>query len=141
MDTAQIIKFVESNALMVGVAAISGGMLIWPLLRQSSGGPWVSAQEATLLINREDALVVDVRDPGEYGSGHVLGARNVPVSDLESSHDIVKRRDKALIIYDGNGQRAAKAVAALRKLGYSKVYNLTGGLSGWQQAGLPTEKS
>jgi rhodanese-related sulfurtransferase len=141
VETAQIIKFVENNTLMVAVAAISGGMLLWPLLRQTRGGPWVSAQEATLLINREDALVVDLRDAGEYGGGHVLGARNVPIGELESSHEIAKRKDKALIVYDGNGQRAPQAVAALRKLGFSKVYNLTGGLSGWQQAGLPTEKS
>jgi len=116
-------------------------MLLWPLVRGGTGGPWVSAPEATLLINREDALVVDVRDQGEYGAGHGLGARNVPLGELESSAELAKRRDKALIVYDDNGQRAPKAVAALRKLGFAKVFNLKGGLSGWQQAGLPTEKS
>src|SRR4051812_13165772 len=134
-------QFVQNNALMVAVAAISGGMLLWPLLRGASGGPWVSASEATLLINREDALVVDVRDSGEFGAGHILGAKNVPLAELEASADIAKRKAKTLIVYDDRGERAAKAVAALRKLGFAKVFNLTGGLGGWQQAGLPVEKS
>jgi rhodanese-related sulfurtransferase len=141
VDTATLIRFVEHNTLMVAVAAISGGMLIWPLMRLGAGGPWVSAQEATLLINREDALVVDVRDPGEYGAGHVIGARNIPLGELESSGELAKRKEKPLVIYDADGSRAAKAVAALRKSGYARACNLKGGLSGWQQAGLPTEKS
>ena len=135
------IKFVENNALMFAVAVASGTMLLWPLVRGGSGGPWVSASQATLLINREDALVVDVRDAGEYGAGHVLGARHIAVEHLESSAELARRKDKAVIVYDDNGQRAAKAVAALRKLGYAKVFNLKGGLAGWQQAGLPTEKA
>ena len=141
MDTATLVRFVEHNTLMVAVAAISGGMLLMPLMRKGRGGPWVSAQAATQLINREDALVVDVRDPGDFGAGHVLGARNVPLKELESSGELAKRKEKPVIVYDADGQRSAQAVAALRKLGFEKVFNLTGGLSGWQQAGLPTEKS
>ena len=141
MDTATLVRFVEHNALMVAVAAISGGMLVWPLLRKGAGGPWVSAQEATLLINREDALVVDVRDPGEFGAGHVLGARNVPLKDLESGGELAKRKDRPIVVCCATGQRASQAVATLRKLGYARVFNLSGGVGGWQQAGLPTEKS
>ncbi len=141
MDIATLSRFVEHNALMVAVAAISGGMLLWPLMRKSAGGPWVSAQEATLLINREDAIVVDVRDSGEYGAGHILGAKSVPMKDLESSPDIAKRKDRPLIVYCESGQRSSQAAAALRKAGFAKVFNLTGGLAAWRQAGLPTEKS
>ncbi len=141
MDIATLSRFVEHNALMVAVAAISGGMLLWPLMRKSAGGPWVSAQEATLLINREDAIVVDVRDSGEYGAGHILGAKSVPMKDLESSPDIAKRKDRPLIVYCESGQRSSQAAAVLRKAGFAKVFNLTGGLAAWRQAGLPTEKS
>jgi rhodanese-related sulfurtransferase len=135
-----LFKFVENNALLFAVAVISGGMLLWPLVRKSSGGPWVSASQATQLINREDAMVVDVRDPGEYGTGHIIGARNLPLSRMEDSGELAKRKDKALIVYCDTGDRATKAVAALRKLGFEKVFNLTGGLGGWRQAGLPVEK-
>ncbi len=60
-----IVKFVENNLLLFAVAVISGAMLLWPLLRRGAGGPWVSVAQATQLINREDALMVDVRDKGE----------------------------------------------------------------------------
>jgi rhodanese-related sulfurtransferase len=140
LELSALFKFVENNALLFAVAVISGAMLLWPLLRRSSGGPWVSAAQATQLINREDALVVDVRDSGEYAAGHILGARNVPLARLDDSADLAKRKDKAVILYCDTGDRASKAAGALRKLGFEKVFNLTGGLGGWQQAGLPVEK-
>ena len=136
----QLISFVQNNALMFAVAVSSGAMLLWPLVRKSSGGPWVSASEATRLINREEAMVVDVRDPAEFGGGHILGAKNVPLSRMDGSGELAKRKDKTLIVYCDGGDRAGKAVAALRKLGFEKVFNLTGGLGGWTQAGLPVEK-
>ena len=131
--------FVRNNLLLFAVAFVSGAMLLWPLFRRSAGGPWVNTAEATHLINREDALVVDVREPGEYGAGHILGAKNVPVSRLDDV-ELVKRKDRPVIIYCDVGERSSKAMAALKKQGFSRVANLSGGLRAWQQAGLPIEK-
>jgi rhodanese-related sulfurtransferase len=131
--------FVRDNLLLFVVAFVSGAMLLWPLFRRSAGGPWVTAAEATHLINREDALVVDVRDPGEYGAGHILGAKNVPLSRLNDA-EVAKRKDRPVIVYCEGGERSSKAVAALKKQGFTRVVNLTGGLRAWQQAGLPVEK-
>ena len=133
--------FVRNNLLLIVVAVVSGAMLIWPLLRRTTGGPWVDAPRATQLINREDALVVDVRDPGEYGTGHILGAKNWPLDHIdERGGEAAKRKDKPVIVYCDTGDRTPKAAAALRKLGFTRVVSLSGGLSGWQQAGLPVEK-
>jgi rhodanese-related sulfurtransferase len=131
--------FVRNNLLLFVVAFVSGAMLLWPLVRRSAGGPWVNTAEATHLINREDALVVDVRDPGEYGAGHILGAKNVPLSRLGDA-ELAKRKERPIIVYCDGGERAGKAVSQLKKDGYTRVVNLTGGLRGWQQAGLPVEK-
>jgi rhodanese-related sulfurtransferase len=136
---ARSVDFVRNNLLLFVVAFASGAMLLWPLFRRSAGGPWVNTAEATHLINREDALVVDVRDPGEYGAGHILGAKNVPLSRLNDA-DVAKRKDRPVIVYCEGGDRSAKAVAALKKQGFTRVVNLTGGLRAWQQAGLPVEK-
>jgi rhodanese-related sulfurtransferase len=133
------VDFVRNNLLLFVVAFVSGAMLLWPLFRRTAGGPWVSTAEATHLINREDALVVDVRDPGEYGAGHILGAKNVPLSRLGDA-DLVKRKERPVIVYCDAGDRSSKAVAALKKQGLTRVVNLTGGLKAWQQAGLPVEK-
>jgi rhodanese-related sulfurtransferase len=131
--------FVRNNLLLFVVAFVSGAMLLWPLFRRGAGGPWVNTAEATHLINREDALVLDVRDPGEYGAGHILGAKNVPLSRLGDA-GVAKRKDRPVIVYCEGGERSSKAVAALKRQGFARVVNLTGGLRAWQQAGLPVEK-
>jgi rhodanese-related sulfurtransferase len=137
------LKFVENNLLMFAVAVTSGAMLLWPLVRRAGAGPAVNVTQATQLINREDALVVDVRDPGDYGAGHILGAKSVPLARLEAGdvpNDVSKRKDKSLILYCERGDRAEKGAAALRKQGFAKVVSLAGGIAGWRQAGLPVQK-
>ena len=131
--------FVRNNLLLFAVAFVSGAMLLWPLFRRSAGGPWVNTAQATHLINREDAVVVDVREPGEYGAGHILGAKNLPLSRLNDA-EVAKRKDRPLIVYCEGGDRSGKAIAALKQQGFTRVVNLSGGLRAWQQAGLPVEK-
>ena len=80
-----LVQFVQNNLLLIVVAFVSGAMLLWPLVRRTAGGPWVTPAQATHLINREDALVVDVREPGEYGAGHILGAKNVPLARMREA--------------------------------------------------------
>src|SRR5207237_785327 len=135
------VKFVQENILLIVVALVSGAMLLWPYVRRATTGRGVSTAQATHLINREDALVLDVRDPGEYGAGHILGAKNVPVARIDDgSQDLPKKKERQLIVYcDGTG-RSAKAAAALKRQGFTRVASLSGGLKAWQQAGLPVVK-
>ena len=136
-----LVQFIQNNLMLIVVAFVSGGMLLWPLVRRSTGGPYVTPQQATHLINREDATVVDVRDPGEYGAGHILGAKNVPLARIEDgANDLAKRKEKPVIVYCDTGNRGSKAIAALKKQGFARVSNLNGGIGAWQQAGLPVEK-
>ena len=138
---SRFVEFVRNNILLFVVALVSGGMLLWPLVRRTTGGPWVSTTEATHLINREDALIVDVREPNEFAAGHVLGAKNLPLVRLEASGaDLAKKKERPLIVYCDGGERSAKALATLKKQGFTRVANLSGGLGAWQQAGLPVEK-
>ena len=116
-------------------------MLLWPLLRRGAGGPWVSTLEATQLMNREDALVIDVRDADAYAKGHILGAKSVPLADLaRRAGDLEKHKSKAVIVSCQNGDRSAAAAATLRQNGFSRVHPLNGGFAAWQHAGLPVEK-
>jgi len=135
------VDFVKNNLLLFAVALASGAMLLWPLVRRGMGGPSISTAQATQLINREDAVVVDVRDPAEYGAGHALGAKNLPLARIESgAGDVAKKKDATLILYCDSGDRSGKAATALRKQGYTKVLNLSGGFGAWKQAGLPVER-
>jgi rhodanese-related sulfurtransferase len=135
------VEFVRNNLLLILVAFASGAMLLWPYVRRASGGPWVSTGQATLLINREDALPIDVRDAGEFSAGHILGARHLPVAAVEQgAADLAKKKDRPLIVYCDGGNRCAKASAALKAQGFTRVATLSGGIGAWQGAGLPIEK-
>lgn len=133
--------FVKNNLLLILVAFVSGAMLLWPLVRRSAGGPWVDTLHATQMINREDALVLDVREPGEYSRGHILGAKNLPLRDLaRRAAELDKHKARPLILCCETGSRSSGAISILKQRGFEKVYNLAGGFGAWQQAGLPVEK-
>ena len=135
------VDFLRQNYLLVGVALASGAMLVWPFVRRATGGPWVSPAQATLLINREDGAIIDVREPAEYAAGHALGAKNVPLARIAAAGaDLAKRKDKPVIVYCETGERASKAAAALKQQGYARVASLSGGMKAWREAGLPVEK-
>lgn len=133
--------FVQNNIFLIAVAFISGAMLIFPLVRSRAGGPAVDTTGATHLINREDALVIDVRDAEEYAKGHILGARNIPLAQLEARiAELEKHKAKPLILSCDTGNRSQGALATLRARGFERAVNLAGGLAAWRQAGLPVEK-
>lgn len=133
--------FIQNNILLIAVAFISGAMLIWPMVRRGAGGPWVNTVEATQLINRQDALVLDVRGADEFAKGHILGAKNLPLADLERrAGELDKYKSKAVIVHCENGNRSTSGVATLRKQGFASAVNLAGGFAAWKQAGLPVEK-
>jgi len=141
MGEPNILKFVTEHYVLVAIAVVSGGMLIWPTLRRTTGGASVSTLQATLLINQQNALVLDVRDQAEYEKGHVLNARHLAAGDLAArSSEIEKYKSKPVIVVCDGGSRSDKAASALRKLGFAQVFSLNGGIGAWQQAGLPVEK-
>jgi rhodanese-related sulfurtransferase len=134
-------EFILNHWMLVLITAVSGGMLLAPLVGKGMGGPWVSTLQATQLMNREDALVVDLRAADEYARGHILGARNVPLADLaRRASELEKFKSKPVIVHCASGNTAGGAVALLRKSGFGNVLNLSGGYAAWQQAGLPVEK-
>jgi len=129
------------NIFLVAIAFVSGAILIWPLLRRGAGGPSVNTLEATQMINRQDALVLDVREQAEYAQSHILNARGLPLSQLDARiGDLEKYKDKPLIVYCATDNRSNSAVATLKKRGFSNVVSLSGGFAAWQSAGLPVQK-
>jgi len=136
--TVDVWKFVQDNIYLVAIAVISGGMLIWPLLRRDGGASAVGTLEATLLINQKDALLIDVRDAAEFAKGHVLNARNMPVSQIDAQiESIAKNKQKSVLVYCETGRHSASVTAKLRAAGYENAVSLGGGLGAWRQAGLP----
>ncbi len=131
-------KFVTENLLLIAIAFVSGAMLIWPLVNRRFAGPGLDTLAATRLIN-DGALVLDVRDTGEFGAGHLPGARNIPLPELDKRAAELPAGKPVLICCD-SGARSGRAAGVLRKAGREQVFNLDGGLAAWKQAGLPVVK-
>lgn len=134
-------EFLQHNWIWLATAAISGGMLVFPALRGRAGGGGVSPAQATQLINREDAIVIDVREPNEWAQGHIPNARHIPLAQLESRlAELEKHKERTIVVNCRSGNRSGSACGKLRKAGFTKVFNLQGGILAWEQAGLPVSK-
>ncbi len=135
--------FFIDNWFLFLAAAVSGGLLLWPLLDKRAGGAGkVSTNDAVQLINRERAVLIDVSEPAEYAAGHALGAKSVPFASLEvSPNGLPKNKALPLVVVCPTGARASRAVATLKKLGFENARALAGGLDAWRAANLPVERS
>jgi rhodanese-related sulfurtransferase len=130
------------NLVLFGLAITSAVMLIFPLftrgLRTSSE---VGPAEAVMLINRKDAVVIDVRNDGEFASGHINSARHVPEKQLaDRMKELDKLKNKSVIVSCASGRRAGAVADTLRKQGFTDIVALRGGIMAWAQAGMPLEK-
>jgi rhodanese-related sulfurtransferase len=134
-------KFIFDNWMLMSVALASAGMLFWPVLKGVSGGS-LTAEGAVQLINREKAVVIDVCETDEFSTGHVGGAKNIPLNQLEDKLPAaVKNKALPVILVCQSGARSNRAVAIAKKLGYEQAQSMAGGLGAWKKANLPVEKS
>ncbi len=125
--------------MLITVAVASGVALLFPVL---SAGKGLNPQDMVQLMNREKATVIDVCEPDEFARGHVIGAKNVPLSQLEDKlSQVVKNKAGHVIMVCQVGARSARAAATARKLGFENVQSLAGGLKAWQAASMPVEKA
>jgi rhodanese-related sulfurtransferase len=130
------------NMLLLGLAVASGAMLLWPLVSRSfRQSHEVGAFEAVQLINRRDAVVLDVRDAGDYAAGHITNAKHIAESQLaERMKELEKYKTRPIVVCCKMGSRAPAVGATLRKQGFAEASALRGGIAAWQQASLPLEK-
>jgi rhodanese-related sulfurtransferase len=137
-----ILAFLQKNIFLVAVCLLSGGMLLWPLLQKArTGAKEVSVPQAVQLINRRDAVVLDVRDTAEFDAGHIPNARHIPLAEVEKRlKELEKFKQRPVIVSCRSGTRAGAACGVLRKHGFAEVFALKGGILGWQQATMPLEK-
>jgi rhodanese-related sulfurtransferase len=123
-------------ALVLILALLIAGMARDRLL----GFREVKPVEAVAMINHQDAVVLDVREPEEFSAGHILNAINVPAATLEGSGELEAYRGRPVIVCCRTGPRAARAGALLHKQGFASVFKLSGGIQAWEGAGLPLSR-
>jgi rhodanese-related sulfurtransferase len=136
------VSFFIENWVLIAVAITSGAFLLWPLASAGGRAGSVDSAQAVQLMNRDKAVVVDVRDAAGFASGHVIGAKNIPLADLEAKlPGAVKNKALPVIMVCANGAAANRGVAIAKKLGYENAHALTGGMGAWRTANLPVEKA
>jgi rhodanese-related sulfurtransferase len=139
-----LMSFMQSptNQMLVGVFLLSGGMLVWPFVqRRLSTVKDVNNVEATQLINRRNAVLLDVREPKEFEGGRLPSAIHIPLSQLASRvSELAKFTSRPIVAYCDTGRRSRMAAGALEKAGFKEIYTLQGGIAAWKKDGLPVEK-
>lgn len=134
-------EFVQENLMLVGLAVISGAMLLWSFLGSKlSGVEQADTLKATRLYN-DDALVLDVREDKEYAAGHIPRAKHIPLGQLAGRlQELDKFKGEPILVTCRSGNRSAHACRILKKAGFETVYNQAGGILAWERANLPVTK-
>ena len=142
MRGVQAVEFIQKNIWLVMIAVVSGVMLIWPLVaKRFSGTKEVSVVDAVQLINRQDAVILDVREPAEFKSGHVPNARNIPAGQVgDRLKELERFKARPILLTCASGNHSGAAASTLQKAGFAQVCSLAGGMGAWQQAGMPVQK-
>jgi rhodanese-related sulfurtransferase len=135
-------EFISNHSSLVLAFVVILCALLWTLWQSFAGGSKkLSPMDATQLINREDAVVLDVRSDGEFNQGHIVNAVNIPQKSVqEQLSKLEKYRGRPIITACRTGQNSHGVVSTLKKNGFEHVYNLAGGLTAWEGANLPLVK-
>ena len=139
----QVIEFAGNNIVLAGVWVALVAMLIFSYVSSlTSSIKEVSTHDATVMINKEDAVVLDIRAQKEFKAGHILGARQIKPEALREKNfnTLENSKDKPIIVVCAMGNQARGTANAMSKAGFSKVSVLKGGMNAWQSASLPISK-
>lgn len=142
----QIIEFATSTQL-ISILSIAWVALVVLIIYSYVGAALspikeLSTHDATLLMNKEDAIILDIRAPNEFKAGHILGSRQLKAEELKNANfaKLEKSKDKPIIIVCAMGISAKKTASQMLKAGFEKVTVLKGGMGAWQAASLPVAK-
>ncbi|MSP53311.1 MAG: rhodanese-like domain-containing protein [Gammaproteobacteria bacterium] len=135
-----ILPFIIHHWLMVGILIVLLVALLYIETQgKVKGMSRVNPEKATQLINRENAVVIDIRDSSAFGKGHIAQAINIPASEI-GTKDLTKYREKPLILVCNTGTTVMTLGHKLKQQGLTNLYFLQGGITAWQTAHLPLVK-
>lgn len=135
----QIVEFSTNHPLLViGFLAVLG-LLVWTeVMRKLRGVVELSPAQAVPWINDPNAVVVDISAAADFNRGHIVNARNLPPSRLaKPDAEVLKLKDRKLLVVCRSGQSAVAAAHSLRKLGAAEVAILKGGMAQWRSEQFP----
>lgn len=132
---SQILIFLGQQWILVGILLVLVFLFIQTEIKR--GGETISVHQLTTKVNREQAVVVDIRDPAEFKEGHIVDALHIPYSKFkEKMSELEKHKAQPLIIVDKMGQYSGTIGKQLIDAGYT-VFRLDGGMVEWRASNLP----
>jgi len=139
MSMNQLLQFLQNHWLLAATFVVVFICIIVEEIRTKGFGTNnLDAQQAVHAINREDAVVLDIRDATTFKAGHMVGAINIPLADLDSNiKKLNKYRGRSIIIVCATGQKSTNAMTKLKQAGFEKLSTLKGGIAAWKTADMP----
>lgn len=132
----QLLEFMTNHwPLVTAFIALLLLFIVSELRNKKASAARVSPQQATQLINKEEALVIDLRDETAYQKGHIISAKQVLPSDVLTSKHL-SNKEKVILLTCQNGFQSPGLGQQLRKQGFTRVYFLAGGIDNWLNSGL-----
>lgn len=138
----QLIEYAGNHPYLVSAAVLILVVLIVSELRMRIQDFAAIAPNDAIRLMNQGGLVIDVRDQAQFQAGHIGEARNIQTKDLATSAEQLKKyREKPVIVCCDSGMQGGTAARELTRLGFSKVFNLRGGLGAWRQENLPLART
>ena len=135
----RIFEFIGNHPLLVTAWLLTLTVLLWTEKRKS--GKSVTTAEATRMINKESALILDIRNKKEWDTGHIANSRHIPFADLDRRiTELDNYKEKPIIVVCNLGQTAGSAGKKLKIAGFTQVARLSGGITEWKAQHLPIVK-
>lgn len=142
MTADQLSTFVGNHPILVlAFVGLTIALIANEISRFTQGYKMISPSQLTLLINRENALVIDVSPFNDFEKAHIVGSKHIAMSQLDPENKtLAKAKDLPIAVVCRSGMTAAGVAKRLVKAGFAKVFLLDGGIAAWQQADLPTAR-
>ena len=135
----QIFDFVANHNILVSVFVFL--IVAFVINEGKQGGAAITPTNLVNLVNREGAMLLDIRDTKDYSSGHIAGALSMPVSSIDARiGELESHKEQPVVLVCKMGQHASATGRKLKALGFENVRRLSGGMAEWTASSLPVVK-
>ena len=135
----QIFEFLGNHYILAGV--FFALLAAFVVNEGKQGGSAISTGNLVNLVNKEGAIIVDIRDNKDFGQGHIVESINIPMGSFDQrASELQTKKDKPIVVVDKMGQHSSSVGRKLKALGFENVKRLSGGMAEWSSSNLPVVK-